>query len=155
MDVNEELERDETAREQDAAPGTTPQEQDVVTVESKALESVTAETVHIQSGGAQSVQATTVHVAQGGIAAAKAETITVQEGGIAIARGTNVAIHGGGAFLVAAEHAEVENGPVVLLAAREVGGEVKVLFDVKAALLFGLAMGVVVGLLRRLPKRKE
>jgi len=154
IDMGEDVERDDM-EEQETATQEIVAEDGTVTVDSKALESVTAETVNIESGGAQKVEATTVHVTQGGIAVAQAETITVQEGGIAIARGTNVTVNGGGAFLVAAEHAEVHESSVVFLAAQEVSGDAKILFDVKAAVLFGVIVGLVVGLLKQFAGRKE
>ena len=84
-----------------------------------------------------------------------AETIELEQGGIFVARGETVSIKDGSAAVVLAQRAELENGTVLLLAAREVSGEVKVLFDLKAALLFGLVIGVVVGLLRQLTGHKE
>jgi hypothetical protein len=126
---------------------------------SKALspdgeETVVADVVHIDQGGAQSVQAETVHVQSGGIGKAEAETIDVQQGGIGIAQGETITVHEGGIGIALAERAEVHNGGVLLLLAEEVSGETKVLFDLRAAVLFGLIVGAVGGLFKMLARRK-
>jgi hypothetical protein len=54
-----------------------------------------------------------------------------------------------------ADRAELGNSKVVLLAAREVSGEKQVMFDLKAAIVFGLVTGAVIGLLKMLSGRRE
>ena len=125
-----------------------------VNVRQSGVNSIKAETVHLKQGGAQNVQAETVHLQQGGIMFAAANRIELTQGGIMQARGETVTLHDGGAGAVFARRAELENTSVLLLAAREVSGEAKVLFDLKAAILFGLVTGLVVGLLKRFTGRK-
>jgi hypothetical protein len=60
-----------------------------------------------------------------------------------------------GAVVVKAEKAELEDCSVVFLSADQVSGEVDVLFDVKAAVIFGVVVGAVLGLIRLLTGRKE
>ena len=64
-------------------------------------------------------------------------------------------MHEGGIGVVVAERAEVHDGAVMFMAAREVGGETTVLFDLKAAVVFGVLVGVVSGLISALAGRKE
>ncbi len=54
----------------------------------------------------------------------------------------------GGAVVMAAPRIEMTNGTAVLLVAREVNGSVRTLMDKKSALVFGLAAGLVVGLMQ-------
>ena len=54
-----------------------------------------------------------------------------------------------------ADRAELGNSKIVLLAAREVSGEAQVMFDLKAAVVFGLIAGAVIGLLKVLSGRGE
>lgn len=54
----------------------------------------------------------------------------------------------GGALVMAAPRIEVTNATTVLLLAREVNGNVRTLMDRRSALVFGLAAGLVMGLMQ-------
>ncbi len=54
----------------------------------------------------------------------------------------------GGAVVMAAPRIEVTNGTTVLLLAREVNGSVRTIMDRRSALIFGLAAGLVLGLMQ-------
>jgi len=55
----------------------------------------------------------------------------------------------GGALVMAAPRIEIANGGAVFLIAREVHGSVRTMFDQRGALVFGIAAGIVMGLLAR------
>jgi hypothetical protein len=54
-----------------------------------------------------------------------------------------------------AQRVEVNGGSVAFLAAGEVSGDAKILIDVRAAAVFGLVVGVVVGLFKLLAGRRR
>jgi len=117
---------------------------------------IKAESVHMEQSGARTVKAETVYVEQGGIGLAQGETVGLTQGGIGLAQASAVALKDGRAGAVIAGSADVQNASVVLLAARKVSGkDVEVLFDVKAAAVFGLVTGLVMGLIRLLVGRKK
>jgi hypothetical protein len=53
-----------------------------------------------------------------------------------------------------AEHVELEDTFVGLVASRQVSGKVTILFDARAAIVFGLVAGMVSGLFRLLIGRR-
>jgi len=117
---------------------------------------IKAESVHMEQSGARTVKAETVYVEQGGIGLAQGETVGLTQGGIGLAQASTVALKDGRAGAVIAGSADVQHASIVLLAARKVSGEdVEVLFDVKAAVVFGLVTGLVLGLIRLLVGRKK
>jgi hypothetical protein len=61
----------------------------------------------------------------------------------------------GGALVMAAPRIEVANGTAFLLLAREVNGSVRTLMDRKSALVFGVAAGLVVGLMQALRRARR
>jgi hypothetical protein len=65
----------------------------------------------------------------------------------------NISVQQGGAVVMAAPRIEVANGGAVFLIAREVHGNVRAMFGPRAALVFGIAAGIVFGLIR-LAKRR-
>jgi len=125
-------------------------------VHQSGINVIKAESVHMEQSGAGTVKAETVYLEQGGIALAQGETVGLTQGGIGLARASAVALKDGKAGAVIAGSADVQNASIVLLAARKVSGEeVEVLFDVKAAAVFGLVTGLVMGLIRLLVGRKK
>jgi hypothetical protein len=56
---------------------------------------------------------------------------------------------------VLAQRVEVSGGSVAFLAAGEVSGDAKILFDMRAAAVFGLAVGLVLGLFKVLMGRQK
>ena len=124
-------------------------------VEAQTYDQVVAETVTIQQGGAKSVKATTVQVMEGGIAMADAESIEVGSGGIALAKGGDITVKGGGVAVAIGQKVELDNASAVLVVAREVSGDAKILIDLRAALLFGAVLGVVIGAIKFLAGRRD
>ena len=166
--MNEEIKREEAAPAEETE--VEPREDETVTIVSEAAgaivaktvniqngsaQSIEAEIVHVSRGGVQSVKAEKVHVEQGGIIAADADTVEVERGGIFVARGETVTLHESGACAVFSERAELNSANVVLLAARQVSGEARILFDVRAALVFGAVVGLIVGLFNLFAGRDE
>jgi hypothetical protein len=119
-------------------------------------EEITAETVNIQQGGAQTVKAEKVYVEQGGIGRAEAKFVDVKDGGIGIAQGENVTLTDGGVVVVAAENVKMEDAMAVFVAANQIEGEgVKVLVDMRAAVIFALVLGAVTSLFKLITKRSS
>lgn len=127
---------------------------DTITLDAGQAEAVVAEMVTMHQSGADSVTAGTVQATQSGLVSVEADHIEVNQGGILLARGQMVTLNQGGANVVIADHAELENTFVAFLAAQELSGDARVLFDVKAAAVFGLVTGLAIGLLRLLVGRK-
>jgi hypothetical protein len=59
----------------------------------------------------------------------------------------------GGAGVMVARSAEVNNSFVGLILAQNVSGNVRALFDTRAALVFGIAAGIVGGLVLTMRRR--
>jgi hypothetical protein len=110
--------------------------------------------VQIGQEGAEIVEAKTVLVESGAIGKAAAESIEIKEGAIGLAQGGTITVHEGAIGAAFVERAEVHNGAVLLMLAEEIGGETKVLFDLRAAVVFGLIVGVVSGLFKLFAGRK-
>jgi hypothetical protein len=127
---------------------------DTITLDVGQAEAVVAEMVTMHQSGANSVTAGTVQATQSGFVSVEADHIEVNQGGILLAHGQMVTLNQGRANVVIADHAELENTFVAFLAAQELSGDARVLFDVKAAAVFGLVTGLVIGLLRLLAGRK-
>ena len=117
-------------------------------------EPVVADVVRIDEKGTQAVEAQVVQVESGAIGKATAESIEVKEGAIGIAQGGTITVHEGVIGVAFAERAEVHEGAILLMLAEEVGGEAKVLFDLRAAVVFGLIVGLVSSLFKLLAGRK-
>ncbi len=123
---------------------------------SSLMEDVVAECVNIEQGGAQNVKADKVTVSQGGIAHAEGRFIDVKEGGIAIAMGENITITDGGTLVVAANNVKMTDSVVVFAAANEIVGEnVKVMVDVRAAAVFALIFGAVMGMVKMIMRNRD
>lgn len=109
-----------------------------------------------QDGAAQ------VNITDDGAAVIKGETISIREGGAALISGQSVSVREGGALLIAAEelsvreggggillanHAEFNDSTILLALADHIGGNVRVMVDVRAGAVFGLLVGAaLVGL---------
>ena len=95
----------------------------------------------------------TVNVQDSGAFMIKGETVSIKDGGAAVISGQNVSIRDGGAGLLFANRVEMNGGGAMFLVAREVSGDVKVMFDIKAALVFGLLVGAVIGVFKLITGR--
>jgi hypothetical protein len=124
-----------------------------VTLDGGSVESVTAETVTVNGGNIGQANAVTINLTDGGIAQAQGSKINVTDGGIALARADSVSVTGGGVGAAVARRVEVNNGSIAFVAAGEVGGDAKVVFDLRAAIIFALVLGAVLGLLKLLMSR--
>jgi hypothetical protein len=119
-----------------------------ISEEAKTEETVRADTVHINGGVAQ-VQARVVNVQQGGIGRASGDalTVTLTQGGIGamVSRQADVTVNNGGIGAIAAQDATVHNAVISVLAATRVKleGNTRVLIDLRAGLLFGVIVGVM------------
>ncbi|MBA2557641.1 MAG: hypothetical protein H0V12_09930 [Chloroflexi bacterium] len=128
-------------------------------------DTIEAEEVHITQGGAGRVKAGDLRVRQGGVGLARADRISVRMGALGAALGRDIEVrqgfarfaaaresvrfHQAGAMTVIANRAQLGSGSgVVFLFARRVEGEGRVLFDWRAGVAFGAALGVVTGLFR-------
>lgn len=127
---------------------------ETVTITSGAANTVKAQTVTVSQGGIGNAKADSIQVEQGGIGNAQATSIKVEQGGIGMARGETVSVTDGGAFGVFANTARLEQTSVVFLAAKEVSGEARILFDWRAAAVFGLVVGLTLGLFKLLTGRR-
>ncbi|MGH2511514.1 MAG: hypothetical protein ACRDGQ_02380 [Candidatus Limnocylindrales bacterium] len=118
----------------------------------------------IQQGGLGALNATNVAVTQGGVGAVRAERLAVELGGVGAAMTNQFEIRQGLVGAVIARDARFEqagvrnlianhvqfgpnSGAGLVLAAR-VEGDVQTLVDWRGALAFGVAAGLVAGLLR-------
>lgn len=121
-----------------------------------AAKDVIADTVTLEQGSAENVKAETVTVNQGSIAHAEGTCIDVKEGAIALAQGANITVNSGAVAAALAENMKVQDSLVVFaLAGEEIQGEdTLVLFDLRAAVLFGVIFGAVAGLMRMFFKRR-
>jgi hypothetical protein len=124
-----------------------------ITFDGGSVESVTAETVTVNGGSIGQANAVTINLTDGGIAQAHGSTINVTDGGIAMARGDMISVSGGGVGAAMARRVEVNNGSIAFVAAGEVGGDAKVVFDLRAAIVFALVLGAVLGVLKLLMSR--
>lgn len=97
------------------------------------------ETMTLQETGVGSVAADTMTISESGIGAAAATTMTISECGIGAAAAERMSVKGSSMVMVAAETIE--------------GEDVKILFTVQAAFIFGLTLAVALFLLRKLFKR--
>ena len=127
----------------------------VVTIEAEQADTVVADVVDIQQSGVGSVQADVVSLMQSGIVTAEASTIEVTQGGMLVAQGQDVTVNQGGAAVVIADHAQFEDSFVGFVAAQEVSGEAKILFDARAAVVFGVVAGLVAGLFNLLARQRR
>ncbi len=101
------------------------------------------------------VQAHTVKVEQSGVQRIAARFVDVQDGGIGVAQGENVTLRNGGIGIAVARNVLLQQDASALLAfAEDIEGDPVIFVDVWAALLGGVALGVVLGLLNALWRRK-
>ncbi len=134
-----------------------------VTATQSAMANVSATSLTAKQSTFAQVEAERVEVTQGAIALARAEEMHLAGAGAVAILGTNVQVDAGGAqYLVArnsiqvgqggaavmaAQKVEIQNGFVGIVLAREFNGNVRTLFDQRGAFVFGLAAGIVLGLL--------
>lgn len=97
----------------------------------------------------------TININDGGAFMITGQTVNIKDGGAAIITGENVTITDGGSALLLANSVEMNDGGAMFLIARYVGGNAKVLFDVKAAVIFGVVVGLILSVLRFVLSEKD
>jgi hypothetical protein len=125
-----------------------------VSLEGQEAEMVVGRTVEIQRSGVEQVQADVVHVTRGAVAEAEASIMEATQSAIGRAEGQNVTLTQAAAGVVVAQEAELQDSTVALLMARQVRGEARILFDVRAAAVFGVVAGFTAGLVNVLARRR-
>jgi hypothetical protein len=117
---------------------------------------VQADTVEIRQGGAEHVEADKIFVEQGGIGRAEGRFIDVKDGGIGVVQAQNVTLTDGGAGVIAAENVKMQDAMAFFVAANSIEGEdTTVIFDLRAAVVFGVILGTIISLFRLLIGRRE
>ncbi len=150
LDAETTIETGETGA--DVGIGITPEGEPVVSVE----DDIEAQIVNISQGGAQNVTAERVLVEQGGIARAEGRFIDVREGAIAVANGENITISDGGAAIVAGENVKMQDSIALFVAASQFEGEdTLVIFDMRAAVIFALVLGLVTSVFKLIRGRRS
>ena len=109
--------------------------------------------VSLSAIGRASAEEITVHT--GGIVAASGKIIEVTTGGVVLARAEELSVHRGRAVAVSAGKAQLQNARVGLLLAREVHGDVRVLLDRQSVAIWGLAAGLLLGLIHLLSGNRK
>jgi hypothetical protein len=136
-----------------------------VTIFQGGARSVRAHEVEIKQGGAMRVDADEVEITQGGIGFARTGSAEITAGGVGVVAASGeveleasaaqivigrseVTLEQSAAAIVAASTAEISHSAVGVLLARHVDArDVRVLFNVPAALAFGAAAGAVLWML--------
>jgi hypothetical protein len=108
---------------------------------------VTADVVNI-TGTANMVTAQTVTCNNGAIGAVKSETVTinVQNGAVGgvKAQHVNLTVDQSAVGGILAQDVTVNGGPVSFVLAKNISGDTRILFDVRAGLLAGIVAGMVI-----------
>jgi hypothetical protein len=142
-----------------------------VELEHDAVSEIIAETVVVRQGAVQRIDANDVEVKQAGVLFARAETLDITQAGVMGALGGEVNLELSAARFVGArgsvrleqsaalvaisDHVEVApNSAVGVLIARTVNGDVRPLFDWRAAAAFGAVAGLVCAAARALFPRR-
>ena len=120
-----------------------------LTIQQGGLGAVTAGEVSVTQGGIGAVRAQSVSVELGGIGAAMTNQLTVRQGLVGAVIARDASFEQAGVRSLVANHVAFgpNSGAAVVIAAR-VEGDVRPLFDWRAALAFGLAAGAIGALLR-------
>jgi hypothetical protein len=124
-----------------------------------------ARSIDVRQGGISRAEGGDIAVTQGGIAFARGERVSVEMGAVALAVGGDVTVTQGYAQSILARDVRIEQGGArtviasratfgrnsgaFMVIAGKVDGEIRALLDWRAALAFGAAFGLVVGLARR------
>lgn len=144
--------------------------QGLVVIEGESMPEARVASLEVHQGAIGRVDANDVTVSQGALGGARAGTVSVSQGALGGALADSVTVSQGGVGTVIAREARVEQAvigrliaqevrverpsAVVFMLAQRVSGDVRVLFDWRAALAFGGALGIVSGLVRRVARRK-
>lgn len=133
------------------------------------ISEVSGGNVDVRQGGVGRLEAEEVFVQWGGVGAARADRLGVELGGVGAALTGELEVSQGFAGTVVARQATLEQSfvrtliaqevtatrptGVLVLIAQRVSGDIRPVLDWRGALAFGVAFGLVAGVLRRLPAR--
>jgi hypothetical protein len=121
-------------------------------------EAVNAEVVNAQ-GQIGTVTAQTVNVRDGAVANVRGENVhvTVTNGGVGAVMGTTVQaeVGNGGVGAVMAQEATIKGSQVGFVAALRISGDARIAFDMRAGLIAGVAIGLVLAAFRALLGRRH
>ena len=127
---------------------------DVVHIEHSGVAAVEANTVTVSQGGVQTVNAEHIQIEQGGIGQATAGEINVSLGGVGMAQADRISLNETHAGVIAAHTVEATNVQAGLLVARQVNGDVQAAITERTAAVFGLVVGLSLGALLLLFRRR-
>jgi hypothetical protein len=119
---------------------------DRVVLHSSAAKSIDAETVAMHSSAAQRVAADTIRMVQSQAFSAHTETLAVEQSNLGLLRAADATLADSNVFALVSDRVQAANVSTVWLIARQVEGEVKTVFNARSAMLFGAALGGVLGL---------
>lgn len=123
-----------------------------------AAPDVTADTVNI-TGNANVVTAQMVTCTNGAIGAVKSETLTmhVENGAVGGVQAQHVTLSAENSAVggVLAQDVTVNQGQLVFVLAKNISGSARILFDVRAGLLAGVACGLVVSAFKLIAGRRK
>jgi hypothetical protein len=119
---------------------------------------VSADALHL-SGQVAEITAQVVEVSQGGVGQIKSETatVTVKQGGIGavIAQTANIEVTEGGVGAVLGNEINVSNSSISFALAGKINGDAKIMIDLRAGLIAGIAIGAVLSAFQLLLKRRR
>jgi hypothetical protein len=117
---------------------------------------VSADKLHL-SGQVAEVTAQSVEVTQGGVGQIKSHTttVTVKQGGVGavVAQEATVEVTEGGIGAVIGREINVRNSNVSVALAGRISGDAKIMIDLRAGFVAGIAIGVVLSAFQMLMKR--
>lgn len=120
---------------------------DSVVMHSSAAQTIDANAIEMHSSAAQRVAADTIRMMQSQAFCAHTETLAVEQSNLGLLRATDATLADSHVLALVSDRVQAANVSTVWLIARQVEGEVKAVFDARSAVLFGAAVGGVLGLL--------
>lgn len=145
--------------------GTDSIDADTVNITQGGASVVHAKRVEVRQGGIANAQAEDISVSMGGVALARADRVSVEMGGLGISFAREAHLTQGVARSVIAQDVRVDQGlvgtalagrvtferpsGVFLLIAGRTEGPIRAILDWRGAIAFGVAFGLLVGLVRR------
>jgi hypothetical protein len=129
---------------------------ETVMMHSSAAQTVDAETIEMHSSAAQRMVADTIRMVQSQTFGVHTETLVVEQSNLGLLRAANATLADSTVFALVSDRVQAAHVSAMWLIARQVEGEVKTLFDLRSAAVFGAVLGgvlslfaLVAGMLRR------
>jgi len=115
-----------------------------IDVQEKTIQELTAESVNITAGGA-------------GVVKGQQVTITLKDGGIGavMAQKVEAKVQDGGIGAVMAQEVTANETTIAIALAGNISGAAKIMVDMRAGLVAGLAIGVVLAALKLLTRSRK